>query len=114
MFSTKVLFGKQTFHKGIYSKSDIMSTNMGILTKFGECKISSCKPPLPVLNDFANTKRSRPTHFLALRLNSPALYKNVGKTIVMELINRVGKFNNCLSKKIHTLSEFWSVLRNYT
>ena len=95
MFSTKVLFGKQPFQKSIYAKSNILAMNTEILTKFGKCNISPCEPPLPVLNDCGRIKRSRPTHFLALRLNSPALHKNVRKIIVLDLINRPDKFTSC-------------------
>ena len=69
--------------------------NTEILTKFGKCKISPCEPPFRVVDDRGRTKRSRPTHFLALRLNSPALYKNVGGKIVLDFIDRLSKFISC-------------------
>ena len=77
MFFTKVLFGKRSFQKTLISKPFNLSMNKEVLTRFGECVLSPCPRLTGVPMSPGEQGKGRPTHFLALRVNSPALYKNV-------------------------------------
>lgn len=75
MYFTLPLLGKQS-HRISYSRKRIMENlNTELISRFGECPLSPCDTPGMCHPPSRN--EGRPTHFLALRLQSPSLIRNV-------------------------------------
>lgn len=113
MFFTKVLFGKRSFQKTLISKSFNLSMNKEVLTRFGECVLSPCPRLTGVSIGSENQEKGRPTHFLALRINSPALYKNVSWNYDIAWSYRQSRFNNFWCKRILITREHSFLLPSY-
>lgn len=77
MFPTRTLFASEFSRKIVPTKRVMEGVDEVFLNKYGICKLSPCSgPQISCINNTDTRNRSRPTHFLALRLKSPALYQN--------------------------------------
>ena len=106
MYSTLPLLGKQS-HRISYSRKQIME-NLGaeLISRFGECPLSPCDTPGMCHPPSKN--EGRPTHFLALRLQSPSLIRNV--SISSEMIYRHDRYRKQWLKWIRITPRRWFLL----